>query len=170
LTGGRLTWGVVRVEDTVGRPTGPHSPFVHALLRHLERAGFTAAPRFLGIDARGRGILSYRDGQLPDNLDPGWTDGQLAAAARLLRRFHDTTAGSPLAGAADVVCHGDISPVNTVFIGGRPAALIDFDLARPGPRICDVAYGLFLWLNLGWDGPPPREQRRRIHVRCDAYA
>jgi Ser/Thr protein kinase RdoA (MazF antagonist) len=145
LTGGRLTPGVVRVGATVRRPVGPHSPFVHALLAHLERAGFTAAPRFLGIDDRGREILSYLHGQVPDNLDPGWTDGQLAGAARLLRRFHDATADSPLAGAAEVVCHGDISPVNTVFAEGQPVALIDFDMARPGPRIWDVAYGLFLW-------------------------
>jgi aminoglycoside phosphotransferase (APT) family kinase protein len=67
------------------------------------------------------------------------------------------------------VCHGDISPVNTVFTGGRPAALIDFDMARPGPRIGDVAYGLLLWLSLGWDGPPPDEQRRRMRVWCDAF-
>lgn len=169
LTGGRLTPGVVRVGDTVRRPTGPHSPLVHAVLRHLEQVGFTAAPRFLGIDDRGREILSYLDGQVPDNLNPEWTDEQLAAAARLLRRFHDATVGSPLAGAADVVCHGDISPVNTVFTAGQPAALIDFDMARPGARICDVAYGLFLWLNLGWDGPPPQEQRRRMLRWCEAY-
>ncbi|MFF1916255.1 hypothetical protein ACFVYE_32640 [Streptomyces sp. NPDC058239] len=35
LTGGRITKGVVRVGDTVRRPVGPHSPFVHRLLRHL---------------------------------------------------------------------------------------------------------------------------------------
>jgi Phosphotransferase enzyme family len=66
--------------------------------------------------------------------------------------FHDATAGSPLARTAEVACHGDISPVNTVFTEGQPVALIDFDMARPGTRICDAAYGLFLWLNLGWDG------------------
>jgi Ser/Thr protein kinase RdoA (MazF antagonist) len=159
LTGGRLTPRLARVGDTVRRPVGPHPPFVHAVLRHLERAGFTAAPRFLGIDDRGQEILSYLDGQVPDNLDPEWTDDQLAAAARLLHRFHDATVGSPLAGAAEVVCHGDISPVNTVFTAGRPAALIDFDMARPGPRICDVSYGLFLWLNLGGTG-----HRRRSNV------
>src|SRR5207247_199872 len=64
----------------------------------------------------------------------------------------------------------DISPVNTVFLDRRPTALIDFDMARPGPRIRDVPYGLFLWLNLGWDGPGPEEQRRRIGLWCDAYS
>lgn len=30
----------------------------------------------------------------------------------------------------------------------------------------DVSYGAFLWLNLGWDGPPPDEQRRRLKLWC----
>jgi aminoglycoside phosphotransferase (APT) family kinase protein len=50
-----------------------------------------------------------------------------------------------------------------------PRALIDFDMAAPGSRIRDVSYGLFLWLNLGWDGPEPAEQRRRIELWCDTY-
>ena len=36
---------VVRVEDTVRRPTGRWSPAVHALLRHFESAGFDGADR-----------------------------------------------------------------------------------------------------------------------------
>ena len=40
LAGGDVTEGVVRIGDTVRRPAGPHSPLVHALLRHLEAAGF----------------------------------------------------------------------------------------------------------------------------------
>ena len=50
LSGGRLTAGVVRVGGTVRRPTGPHSPFVHELLAHLEAVGFAGAPRLLGVD------------------------------------------------------------------------------------------------------------------------
>jgi len=87
---------------------------------HLQRVGFTEAPRFLGTDEQGRECLSYIEGFVPDNIDGGLTDEQ-------------------------------------------------FDMARPGARIRDVSYGLFLWLNLGWDGPPPDEQRRRIHLWCDAY-
>ena len=169
LPGGRITPGVVRVGDTVRRPVGQHSAFVHALLLHLEAVGFTEAARFQGIDAQGRETLSYIEGSVPANLDAGLTDGQLADAAQLLRRFHDATAGSEIAGSEEVVCHNDISPVNTVFVDGRPTALIDFDRARPGARIRDVSYGLFLWLNLGWDGPSPDEQHRRIQVWCDAY-
>ena len=58
LSGGYST-PVVRVEDTVRRATGPWSPAVHGLLRHLERRGFDGAPRFLGLDDRGREVLTF---------------------------------------------------------------------------------------------------------------
>ena len=122
-----------------------------------------------GSTTRGESASPTSRASVPDNLDAGLTDEQLADAARLLRRYHDATAGSALAGVEEVVCHNDISPVNTVFVDGRPTALFDFDMARPGPRIRDVSYGMFLWLNLGWDGPPPEEQRRRIRLWCDSY-
>lgn len=38
LAGGDVTDGVVRIGGTVRRPVGPHSPLVHALLRHLHTA------------------------------------------------------------------------------------------------------------------------------------
>ena len=40
LSGGRMTDGVVRVGQTVRRPSGPNSEFVRKLLQHLETAGF----------------------------------------------------------------------------------------------------------------------------------
>lgn len=49
--------------------------------------------------------------------------------AGLVREFHDLTAGSTLAGDAEVVCHNDLSPKNTVYrdpgTGLRPVAFID---------------------------------------------
>src|ERR1044071_2432164 len=51
---------VVLKEGTVRRRLGPHSPFVHRLLRHFEERGWDRAPRLLGIDAEGREQLSYR--------------------------------------------------------------------------------------------------------------
>jgi hypothetical protein len=67
---------------------GPHSPFVHRLLRHLEAAGFDGAPRVLGIDGREREVLSFLDGWVPPNLDH-FSDETLVArssAATLPRR------------------------------------------------------------------------------------
>jgi tRNA A-37 threonylcarbamoyl transferase component Bud32 len=169
LIGGRVTPGVVLVDETVRRPLRARSEFVHALLAHLEAAGFEAAPRLLGIDEDGREILSYMPGTVPLDLQPDHPDSTLAAAARLIRRYHDATAGSMLAGTEEVVCHNDLSPCNFVFRGAEPVGLIDFDAAAPGPRVRDLGYALFLWLNLGTDGPDVGEQLRRARVFLDAY-
>jgi hypothetical protein len=169
LRGGRITPGVVRVGDTVRRPTNANSAFVHQLLLHLERAGFEASPRFQGIDREGRETLSYLEGTVPDNLCPDYSDEVLTAAARMLRRYHDAVAGSELAAGAETVCHNDISPVNFVFVDGLPVGLIDFDAAVPGSRLRDLAYGLFLWLDLGYDGLPLDEQARRTRVFFAGY-
>src|SRR5205807_1326107 len=59
LTGGRTTPGVVRIGNAVHRPVRAWTTTVHAVLRHLERAGFPEAPRVLGFDDRGREVLSY---------------------------------------------------------------------------------------------------------------
>ncbi|MFL5980244.1 MAG: phosphotransferase [Gaiellaceae bacterium] len=169
LSGGRVTEGVVRVGHTVRRPRQANAELVRALLGRLDQLGFELAPRYLGVDAEGREMFSYLEGKVPDELDADLSDTTLAVAARLIRRFHDATAGSPLAESGEVVCHGDLSPCNTVFRAGVPVALIDFDNAAPGTRLDDLGYALFLWLNLGIDGPGPSEQARRISVFCDAY-
>jgi len=190
LVGGNLST-VVRVGDTVRRPLAPWSPAVHALLLHLERRGFSGAPRFLGVDERGRETLSYLPGEVGRYPLPTWmwSDDVLVAAARLLRHYHDATTGfvPPPAAAwqlpppttgrpADVICHNDGAPYNTVFAGGLPVALIDFDTAGPGPRSWDVAYALYRWVPLtGAMGeeevgsPPVPDRRRRLRLYCDVY-
>jgi len=171
---------VVRIGDTVRRPLKSRSPFVHELLLHLEAKGFDAAPRFLGIDEQGREILSYisgydieyviaRGGKVERDV---WSDQQIIAAAQLIRRLHDATAGSVLAHREEVVCHNDLSPENTVFSGndnGLPYAIFDFDMAAPGPQIRDVGYAAWLWLGLGRNGLHVSEQRRRLRLWCDSY-
>lgn len=52
----------------------------------------------------------------------------------------------------------------------QPACRLDrLRHGRPGPRIRDVSYGAFLWLNLGWDGQSPQDQVRRLRLWCDEY-
>ncbi len=170
LLQGGSTPGVVRIGRHVHRPCGPKAPFVHAFLRHLERVGFAAAPRLRGIDDQGREILTYLPGTVPRATDGArWTDDQLHAVATLLRRYHDATARTPLAADQEVVCHNDAAPWNTVFDGETPVALIDFDDAAPGPRIRDIAYAVWCWLNLGDERFSPAEQARRLGLFCDAY-
>jgi thiamine kinase-like enzyme len=147
LTGGRVTAGVVRIGETVRRPIRAHSPFVHRLLRLLERRAVRSSPRLLGVDELGREILSFRAGWVPPNLEwRTWSDEQLAAAGRIVREVHDATSGSELAGDAEVVCHGDLSPCNFVFVDGEPTFLIDFDRAHPDSRKSDLAYMAWAWL------------------------
>lgn len=164
-----MTAGVVRVGDTVRRPAKGNSPLVRSLLTTLKQRGFDAAPRYLGSDEQGRDVFSFLAGDVPSELDAHMPDDTLAAAAHLIRRYHDATAGSPLAGDAEVVCHNDLSPCNFVFRSDLPVALIDFDAAAPGSRLDDLGYALFLWLNLGTDGPDADEQARRIKIFTGAY-
>jgi hypothetical protein len=96
LSGGRVTEGVTRAGDTVRRPLKPNSLFVRALLVHLHDHGFGGAPRYLGVDDRGREVFSFLSGEVPPELDPAIPDELLALAARLIRRYHDAAASSPL--------------------------------------------------------------------------
>jgi hypothetical protein len=95
LAGGRRTHGIVRVGQAVRRSLHQRSDYVHALLRHLEAVGFDGAPRLLGIDAQGREVLTCLPGEVVVR-SPAWLpDARLDSAARLIRRFHDATAGTP---------------------------------------------------------------------------
>jgi len=199
LKGGNVNH-VVRVSNTVRRPTGYWSHRVHELLTHLEKQGFEGAPRFLGIDDSGREILSFIQGEVPGDDYPElqpymWSDKALIGAARLLRRYHDSTQGfTPSAdgrwqldnfeaGEHEVICHNDAALYNVVFQNGSPAALIDFDMAGPGPRMWDIAYSIYTSVPLASFAPDyssgttvayqtelhAADRRRRIHMFMESY-
>ena len=148
LKGGRTTAGVVRIGDTVRRPIKARAAHAHKLLCHLESRGFDGAPKFLGIDSMGREVLSFVPGSVPPEL-AYFSDEQLIAAARLLRQFHDATLDCPVRDGYEVVCHGDASPCNCVFVDGVPKAFIDFDDVHPGSRLEDLGYAAWLWIDIG---------------------
>jgi aminoglycoside phosphotransferase (APT) family kinase protein len=170
LGGGWSTDGVVRVGDTVRRPSVHATQTMRDVLVQLESVGFDEAPRWLGFDAQGRDVLTYVDGDTySDCREIVWHDDQLAASGALLRRYHDATAGSSVAAGREVVCHGDFGPWNLIWRGGRPAAVIDFDNAHPGDRVEDVGYALRAHLNLALVAIPPAEQARRAAVVTAGY-
>jgi len=182
LHGGNMSGGVVRVGDTVRRPAGPWTPAVHALLAHLHAAGFQGAPRPLGIDERGREILTFIPGPVawPDHFHQLDGDGGLRRAARLIREFHDAVAGfTPPPGARwqvlmpadgdEIIAHHDLAPWNLVMGDGR-WAFIDWDTAAPGTRLWDLAYAMHGFAPLSAN---PAFQRadvsRRLRLIADAY-
>lgn len=168
LNGGRTTTGVVRIGYTVRRPMNGRGSFVHELLLHLERRGFNCAPRFQGIDDEGREILTFIPGLVPSELGH-FADAQLASAAQLLRQFHDATLDCPLRNGHEIICHGDASPCNCVFVDEIPRALIDFDAAHPGSRLEDVGYAAWLWIDIGNDELSPDLQGQRLADFYSSY-
>ncbi|MEU0969288.1 phosphotransferase [Streptomyces sp. NPDC005917] len=173
LPGGFVN-AVVRVGDTVRRPAS--AKFVGDLLRLLEASGWAGAPRYLGVDDEGREVLSYVDGHVawePRQPAAVSSDESLVTVARLVREFHDLTAGTPLAGDQQVVCHNDLSPKNTVYqlCSGelRPTAFIDWDLAAPGERIHDIAHVCWQYLDLGPSVTDVEKTARRMRLIVDSY-
>lgn len=175
LPGGLVT-AVVRVGDTVRRGMPGSADFVHRLLRHLEALGWTHAPRVLGVDEYGREVLSWIDGEVPWRLDDQAavrTEASLVRVAGLLREFHDLTADTELAADAEVVCHNDLSPKNTVYrdsgSGPVPVAFLDWDNAAPGARVHDVAHLCWQFVGLGRAGALPARAAAGVRLVADAY-
>lgn len=194
LAGGDVTEGVVRKGDTVRRPLGPHSPAVHAVLRHLESVGFDGAPRYLGVDAAGREVLTYVEGEVAGRPWPAWVseESRLVSLARLVRRLDDALLGlgvpaglappadlpagmpDPLGPPPVLLGHVDITPENVVWRAGRAQALIDFDLLRPCSRLEEVLSVLLWWAPLMPPEDRPDAMRgvdaaARARLVVDAY-
>ena len=180
LEGGGLT-DAARVGDTVRRTTGPWTPAVQALLRHLDVAGFAGAPRSLGLDPQGREILTWVDGEQVR----GYADADLEATGRLVRELHDATASfapppgahwQRMVGAPDgpVICHNDLSPDNMIR-AATGLVLIDWDLAAPGTRIWDLAWAAYRCIPLYDDvtcarlAIPVPDRPSRLRLLVDAY-
>lgn len=181
---------VIRHGEAVLRDTGPRTPAVHALLRHLEAEGFAGAPRLVGsgLDDSGREVLTFIPGGF---TQPGpWTLEGAVAVGRLLRGLHTATAsfrppdgavwwswfGRTLGGPERVIGHCDTAPWNIVTRNGLPVALIDWDRAGPVDPLVELAQTC--WLNAklyddivaAREGlPPPAERARHLRAIVDGY-
>jgi hypothetical protein len=178
---------VVRIGQTVRREVHQNTPAVKALLTHLEKEGFAAAPRWLGFDSEGRETLSYITGTAGNYpLKPYvLSESTLTRLGLLLRRFHDATVSfslpenvvwqSAIDAKREVICHGDAGPYNIIFRNNQPIALIDFERATPGPRVWDIAFVVYRFAPLcdsprqGFTPAFLQEIARRIRVFLNAY-
>jgi hypothetical protein len=151
---------VFRVGDAVVRPVAPCREATHALLDHLEAAGFDGSPRVLAAGPSSE-MLTYMDGQaaLLPLTGELLTDAALVSVAELLRCYHLAVASFDAAGyrwpgsvparfRTGLVSHNDVHPANVIFRGGRAVALIDFDLAGPGSAAWDFAAAARLFVPL----------------------
>lgn len=187
LAGGMGNGGqVVRIGNTVRRPTGAHTNATSMLLQGLAARGFQS-PQPLGTDEHGRSCFGWIKGDVPTPPYPAWslTDRALASVGRLLRTYHETARTVPLRDDLDwceeladpaggtVVCHNDVCPENVVFRNGEAVALLDFDFAAPGRPVWDLAQTARMWVPLR----PPQfngerahlDPTRRLRVLADAY-
>ncbi|MFI0486652.1 phosphotransferase [Actinomadura sp. 9N215] len=163
---------------------------MHALLRHLEDAGFTGAPRVLGFDEQGREVLTFLHGDTIGERHPwpAWPHSEeaLHQVAAWMRWLHDLTAAyvppddaTWFAGTWHpglIIGHHDASPYNAVWDGGGLVGFVDWDTAGPSPREFDLAHLALTWVPLHarrvaeFQGFTAFEDRsRRLHVLLDAY-
>jgi hypothetical protein len=188
LLGGDRT-AVARRGDVVLRETGPWTPTVHSLLRHLEQVGFEGAPRVVGtgLDERGREILTYVEGEV---INPApWTDNGIAELGGLLRRLHEATASyrPPEAaiwrpwfgrqvGTPNVIGHCDAAPWNIISRHGQPISLVDWEVAGPVNRLTELAMATWNNAQLYDDDvaamnrlPDAATRIRQVRIFTEAY-
>jgi hypothetical protein len=182
LHGGTANRGrIVQVGDTVVRPAAPFRAATHALLAHLEAAGFDGAPRVLAVGPATE-TLTYIAGRamVPPFPEDVLTDEALVSVADLLRRYHRAVSGFDPAGyawprpvparyRAGLVSHNDVYPANVVFRDGRAVALIDFDLAGPGSAVWDFAAAARLFVPLLDEADVTDSRRGRALARLRIF-
>jgi mutator protein MutT len=177
LPGGNVG-GAVRIGETVRRPMGHWTPAVHALLEHVAARGLDAVPRVLGVDGRGREILTYLPGRVDYTPRQRLDDARLESLVRWVRRYHDAVADfvpSPsmrwrfedrAPSAGEIVCHHDLGWYNAVFCGEVLTGVFDWDVAGPGLPLDDLAF--LAWHDVPLATPAP-DAARRLRLIARAY-
>ena len=152
LRGGNVNT-VSRRGEVVRRELSAASGAVHQVLQHLEARALPLVPRLLGQDAQHE-YLTYLPGApvlrpWPD-AERGRGEAWLTDLGGWLRAYHDAVRGFKVENAAFIwgpdepsegmlVTHGDLGPWNCLHRDGRLTGVIDWDLARYGDPLDDVA-------------------------------
>ncbi len=181
LAGGNVG-GAERIGRTVRRTTGAWTESVHGLLRHLREHGVLEAPEVFGYDERGREVLTFLPGRVPDVDREVLDDATLVDGIGWVRRFHDVVADYRVDGTwrnvhrpmrpDEVVCHHDVAPYNVTLssstFGERVVGVFDWDMAGPGRPIDDLAFAAWNWVPLTRD-LGPEFSARRLEKMAAAY-
>ena len=187
---GGLNGGATRIGQSVRRPTGDGLLAVHHLLNHLELAGFTGAPRVLGIEADGHELLTFVDGEAGSLMYPHalLEEGGVVEWGRFIRGDDDavgirlsprTTPYGALGGRGCV--RGRSSVTGTSDIGTPCGVTVTLSAPSTGTsrsRTRHFATWLLQLLEPSHFSdderarrhfPEPPERRRRLAALCDGY-
>lgn len=175
----RLEGGFVNTVDLVEgdllqRTGGPWSPACQLLLSHLQRAGFALAPKPRGLRGPDLEFVSFIPGESCSWSEAGVRTDSLNAVrnvAASLASYHShvRSFGIPptltwrnplLREDADLICHGDFWAGNVIWRGEEVEGIIDWDFARPGLAIQDLAH-------LAWNTVPVTTSDRRLAMGFD---
>jgi Ser/Thr protein kinase RdoA (MazF antagonist) len=184
--------GVVRIGDTLRRPSKAWTSSVHALLRHLADKAFPYSPRALGTDEEGREVLTFIHGRVATTRpwpDEVWAESTLDQVGRIIRQFHDAVRDfvapanarwqfhNRRCGVGELICHNDVGVTNVVFgDASRVIGLIDWDCAGPGDPINEVAHAAWWFvpivdpsLRARIGAPSEKLERARLAILTGAY-
>lgn len=158
----------------------PYTGAIHALLLHLEDAGFTGAPRSFGWDDHGRHLVEFVAGTRADH--PGAPEEALdpQRIGRFMRSMHDALESFEppdyalwfdglAAPGGDLIVHHDIAPSNIVVKSDGTLAAIDWDAAGPGTRLWDLAYAGHAFAPLYQADGDIGNASRRLRGLVDGY-
>jgi thiamine kinase-like enzyme len=157
LTGGNMNLPILR-GNMVYKKATIAGDTIHELLQHVRAKGIDWVPESLGIDSKGKQVMTYIEGDVPHNM-PDWIyeEGVLKEIARRLRQWHDATEDFRFHKAKwlmendevqEVICHNDFAPYNCVFNNKKFVGLIDFDVCSPGSRLWDIVYTAYRFIPL----------------------
>ncbi|MEL6656169.1 MAG: aminoglycoside phosphotransferase family protein [Bacteroidota bacterium] len=167
LSGGMNTENVLKIGDEVHRTRSSNHEFIQRILRFLEHSNFSYSPRFLGIDQKGREILTFIEGEVPREF--ALSLQQKIDAIKILRKLHDVLAKCDAKGASETICHNDFAPWNIIVKNDKVVGVIDFDESAPGDRIDDIAYFIWTFLDLGVSAESVEAQIGNIAALVRAY-
>lgn len=155
LTGGSVN-SVFKKGNVIRRKLTAASPAIHQLLEYLAAQNLTCVPRLIDRD-KNYEYLSYFPGE---SITRPWceavkTDEFIAQLGEWLKDYHNAIADFELEGDAKfnwgvsqpqqdmIVCHGDLGPWNCIQQNGNFQGIIDWDLAKYGYVVDNIAEFIF---------------------------